>query len=266
MCGRLGNANGFRVARPRAGSGSSRRASAAAHAVRRLVYHHPPGPQAEERFQPVGITPLQRSQDVPAGIAVAVEDDPLEPDLPLLSWSADRVGDLCFRLKLVSEDLQHNEVISHDNHALGTAHAFADVTSKTDLANRRASSEHLHSGRSGVAESTIQPLLRDQCLAGQFGTLRQNVRAIPGAVLAGLAAHGFQPDLVCKSHWIAGKVGVRAHGARDHEMFARDLGWSVFQCVAIPLVAQKSEMAVSLVTQQLGGRVTEHPPGGWLGP
>ena len=28
-------------------------------------------------------------------------------------------------------------------------------------------------------------------------------------------------------------------------MFARDLGWSVFQCVAVPLVAQKSEMAVS---------------------
>ena len=26
-------------------------------------------------------------------------------------------------------------------------------------------------------------------------------------------------------------------------MFARDLGWSVFQCVAVPLVAQKSEMA-----------------------
>ncbi|MGA7496641.1 MAG: hypothetical protein WBX00_07940, partial [Isosphaeraceae bacterium] len=37
---------------------------------------------------------------------------------------------------------------------------------------------------------------------------------------------GFQPDLVCKSHWTAGKVGVRAHGAWDHEMFARDLGWS----------------------------------------
>ena len=45
----------------------------------------PPGPRAEERFQPVRITPLQRSQDVPAGIAVAVEDDPLKPDLPLLS-------------------------------------------------------------------------------------------------------------------------------------------------------------------------------------
>ena len=26
-------------------------------------------------------------------------------------------------------------------------------------------------------------------------------------------------------------------------MFARDLGWSVFQCVAVPLVVQKSEMA-----------------------
>jgi len=37
-------------------------------------------------------------------------------------------------------------------------------------------------------------------------------------------------------------VGVRAHGAWDHEMFARDLGWSVFQCVAVPLVAQKGEM------------------------
>src|SRR5208337_1308419 len=63
----------------------------------------PPGPRAEERFQPVRITPLQRSQDVPAGIAVAVEDDPLKPDLPLLSQSADRVGGLCLRLKLVSE-------------------------------------------------------------------------------------------------------------------------------------------------------------------
>ena len=105
-------------------------------------------------------------------------------------------------------------------------------------------SERLHSsGRGGFAESKIQPLLRDQSLAGQFGPLRQNVRAIPRAVLAWLAAHGFQPDLVCKSHWTAGKVGVRAHGAWDHEMFARDLGWSVFQCVAVPLVAQKSEMA-----------------------
>src|SRR5271165_6132444 len=107
-------------------------------------------------------------------------------------------------------------------------------------------SERLHSGRSGFAESKIQPLLRDQSLAGQFGPPRQNVRAIPRAVLARLAAHGFQPDLVCKSHWTAGKVGVRAHGAWDHEVFTRDLGWSVFQCVAVPLVAQISEMAVSL--------------------
>src|SRR5208283_3387034 len=38
-------------------------------------------------------------------------------------------------LKLVREDLEHTQVISHDNHALGTAHAFAHVTSKTDLAN-----------------------------------------------------------------------------------------------------------------------------------
>src|SRR5271157_6378902 len=111
--------------------------------------------------------------------------------------------------------------------------------------NRCTSSERLHSGHGGVAESKIQPLLRDQCLAGQFGPLRQNVRAIPGAVLAWLAAHGFQPDLVCKSHWTAGKVGVRAHGAWDHEVFTRDFGWSVFQCVAVPLVAQKGEMAVS---------------------
>src|SRR5208337_4651595 len=111
--------------------------------------------------------------------------------------------------------------------------------------NRCTSSERLHSGRGGVAESKIQPLLRDQCLAGQFGPLRQNVRAIPGAVLAWLAAHGFQPDLVRKSHWTAVKVGVRAHGAWDHEVFTRDFGWPVFQCVAVPLVAQKSEMAVS---------------------
>ena len=84
-------------------------------------------------------------------------------------------------------------------------------------------SERLHSGRGGVAESKIQPLLRDQCLAGQFGPLRQNVRAIPRAVLAWLAAHGFQPDLVCKSHWTAGKVGVRAHGAWGHEVLERHL-------------------------------------------
>ena len=37
------------------------------------------------------------------------------------------------RLKLVSEDLEHSQVISHDNHALGTAHAFARVTAKTGL-------------------------------------------------------------------------------------------------------------------------------------
>src|SRR5271166_868882 len=84
-------------------------------------------------------------------------------------------------------------------------------------------SERLHSGRGGVAESKIQPLLWDQCLAGQFGPLRQNVRAIPRAVLAWLAAHGFQPDLVCKSHWTAGKVGVRAHGAWGHEVLERHL-------------------------------------------
>src|SRR5208283_492922 len=100
------------------------------------------------------------------------------------------------------------------------------------------------SGRGGVAERKIQPLLRDQCLAGQFGPLRQNLRAIPRAVLARLAAHRFQPDLVGKSHWTAGKVGVRAHRAWDNEVFTRDLGWSLFQCVAVPRVAQKSEMAV----------------------
>ena len=55
------------------------------------------------------------------------------PNLPLLSWSADLVGGLCLRLKLVSEDLEHTQVISHDNHALGTAHAFARVTAKTGL-------------------------------------------------------------------------------------------------------------------------------------
>ena len=55
------------------------------------------------------------------------------------------------------------------------------------------------------------------------------------------------------SHWTAGKVGVRAHGAWDHEVSARDLGWSVFQCVAVPLVAQKSEMVAQkseMVTQK----------------
>src|SRR5208283_3514689 len=66
--------------------------------------------------------------------------------------------------------------------------------------------------------------------------------AIPRAVLARLAAHRFQPDLVFKSHWTSGEGVVRAHGAWDHEVFTRDLGWSVFQCLAIPLVAQKSEM------------------------
>jgi len=84
-------------------------------------------------------------------------------------------------------------------------------------------SERLHSGRGGVAESKIQPLLRDQSLAGQFRPLRQNVRAMPRAVLAWLAAHGFQPDLICKSHWTAGKVGVRAHGAWGHEVLERHL-------------------------------------------
>src|SRR5271157_61344 len=61
--------------------------------------------------------------------------------------------------------------------------------------------------------------------------------------MAALALRPSGACQVCKSHWTAGKVGVRAHGAWDHEMLARDLGWSVFQCVAVPLVAQKSEMA-----------------------
>jgi hypothetical protein len=43
------------------------------------------------------------------------------------------MGGPCLRLKLVSEDLEHTQVISHDNHALGTAHAFARVTAKTGL-------------------------------------------------------------------------------------------------------------------------------------
>jgi len=62
--------------------------------------------------------------------------------------------------------------------------------------------------------------------------------------MAALALRPSGACQVCKSHWTAGKVGVRAHGAWDHEMFARDLGSSVFQCVAVPLVAQKSEMTV----------------------
>ena len=45
------------------------------------------------------------------------------------------MGGPCLRLKLVSEDLEHTQVISHDNHALGTAHAFARVTAKTGLPN-----------------------------------------------------------------------------------------------------------------------------------
>src|SRR5208337_2283923 len=48
----LGNANGFRVVKPRAGSGSSRRANAAAHAVRRLVYHLPPGLEPKNGSNP----------------------------------------------------------------------------------------------------------------------------------------------------------------------------------------------------------------------
>ena len=49
-------------------------------------------------------------------------------------WSDPKeMGGPCLRLKLVSEDLEHTQVISHDNHALGTAHAFARVTAKTDL-------------------------------------------------------------------------------------------------------------------------------------
>ncbi len=75
-----------------------------------------------------------------------------------MSESADRVGGLGLRLELVGEDLEHTKVISHDKHALGTAHAFAHVTAKTDLAHRRAGSKRLHSGRGGVAESKIQPL------------------------------------------------------------------------------------------------------------
>ena len=35
-------------------------------------------------------------------------------------------------------------------------------------------------------------------------------------------------------------VSVRLFG--DHEMLERDLVWSAFQCVEVPLVAQKSEM------------------------
>ena len=64
MCGPLGNVNGFRVVKPRAGSGSSRRANAAASGAQ-IGVPSPPGPRAEERFQPVRITPLQRSQRCP---------------------------------------------------------------------------------------------------------------------------------------------------------------------------------------------------------
>ena len=57
------------------------------------------------------------------------------PNLPIPSQSAKLVGGLCLRLNLVSEDLEHTQVISHDNLALGTAHAFARVNAKTGLPN-----------------------------------------------------------------------------------------------------------------------------------
>ena len=37
------------------------------------------------------------------------------------------------KFRILSEDLEHTQVISHDNHALGTAYAFARVTAKTGL-------------------------------------------------------------------------------------------------------------------------------------
>ena len=68
--------------------------------------------------------------------------DPKEMDRPQgdgptpRRWTPRRckeMGGPCLRPKLVSEDLERTQVISHDNHALGTAHAFARVTAKTGL-------------------------------------------------------------------------------------------------------------------------------------
>ena len=101
-----------------------------------------------------------------------------------------------------------HQVISHDNLSLCTAPAFAHVTAKTDLAQSARQLGASAQRPRWPRWSKIQPLLRDQSLAVQFEALRENVRAIPLAVLAWLAAHGFQPDLVCKSHWTAVKVSV----------------------------------------------------------
>ncbi len=46
----------------------------------------------------------------------------------------------------------------------------------------------------------------------------------PSAVpLSAVPLSASQPDFVCKSHWTAGKVGVRAHGAWGHELLERHL-------------------------------------------
>ena len=142
--------------------------------------------------------------------------------------------------------------------ALGTAHAFAHVTAKNGNLESAAPNSGASCTAAAVASLNLdpKPLLRDQCLAVQFGPLRQNVRAIPRAVLAWLAAHGFQPDLVCKSHWTAGKVGVRAElvlGTTKclHETWngrfssASRSPWSLRRAkwpLKSEMVAQKSEM------------------------
>src|SRR5208337_3717968 len=252
---------------------------------------------------------------------------------------------LCLRLKLVSEDLKHTQVISHDNHALGTAHALARVTAKTGLAIMHqlgasaprprwlrceqdsatlagsmsrwpvwASAPERASDTTGCSRLARGPWLPARpCLqvpldcgqgrrAGSWCLWPRSVRTT--LVMGGFPVrrgpfgrseerNGRQGGSACR--WpqvfhtqairlrpmtlfnpvfnIVTPKGVKRSKTQADEGLtpADEAGYVVLRQPPASKLANLFRIdvrdhALGLVTQQLGGRVTEHPPGGWLGP
>ena len=131
----------------------------------------------------------------------------------------------------------------YDNHALGTAHAFAHVTAKTDLAIGAPA----RSVCTAAAVASLRARFSHSCginvSLASLGRCARTCERYHGLFSPGSRPTASSQTLSASPTGLdSGKVGVRAHGAWDHEVFARDSGWSVFQCVAVPLVAQKSQM------------------------
>ena len=112
----------------------------------------------------------------------------------------------------------------------GKVHACiqSSVTARTRFRSC-TDSERLHSGRGGVAESKIQPLLRDQCLAGQFGPYTRTCERYHGLFSPGSRPTGSSQTLSASPTGLRASWGVRAHGAWGHESVRTTLVMGSFQ-------------------------------------